>query len=111
MGNKFIHMRGPSAREIPSAFPPFLLKCEMISVVNGWNTQAGVMFANALISSTSSMKIETISDTSVALFLIVRVQYVSLTESSVMPKSYNIEIRTNTYRKPIGLDSSNPRTS
>ena len=52
---------GPSDSAIPNAFPPFLLKWEMMSLVRGWNTTDGTMDAASLMAETSSMKIERIS--------------------------------------------------
>jgi hypothetical protein len=69
-------MSGPSAVVIPRAFPPFLLKCEIMSSVIGWNTSAGRRFSTVLMGLISSWKIFTMSFRIVGLFLTVSVQYV-----------------------------------
>ncbi len=84
---RHIRTREPSAAVIPRAFPPFLLKWEIMSVVIGWKTQEGVIFATVLTLFDSSMKMDTISDMSVWLFFVINAQYVWLRYTSVMLNS------------------------
>jgi hypothetical protein len=59
---------------MPRALPPFLLKCDVISVVMGWKAKDGrtpVTFATVL---TSSWKMAKISAISVGLFFTMSAQ-------------------------------------
>jgi hypothetical protein len=61
-------LRGPSADEIPRAFPPFLEKRDVISVPIGWKEIEGRTPSASLIADNSCLKISTMSAISVALF-------------------------------------------